>query len=178
MRKIDFHTDKRSLTEGDVIELQWICDPAAERVELTMDNGYKKSMMPLGPNGTKKFRLNRSLGRTCLTITSWKKGKETSKTIRVRVRPVPTLKAEAIGGKRRRTGAAAKPWRTRMLSKWQDAIRRLRQAWQLMPERKRLASTVMLFLAGLAIVSAIAPRFMPIGLLVLMLYLAWVVLKR
>lgn len=176
MSNINFNTDKKSLTEGDIIELQWSC-PAAERVDLTIDNGFRKSQVPLNASGTKKFRLNRSQGKTRLTITSWKEGKDTSKTIRVRVKSIPTLKAEAVDDEGRKVGAV-KEWWNRMLTKWQSSDSRLKQAWQVMPEKKRLASTVMFILVGIAIVSAFAPRFMPTGMLLLMLYLAWVMLKR
>lgn len=175
-KKMNFSTDKKSLTEGDVIELTWNC-PGAERVELTIDNGYKRSMVSLEASGAKKFRLNRSRGKTRLVVTSWKAGRKTSRTVRVRVRPIPTLRAEEVDD-RGRTPGLLKQWWRRMHAKGQNSRSRTRQAWQAMPERKRLASTVMLVLAGIAVISSFIPRIMPIGLLVLMLYLGWVVLKK
>ena len=35
-----FNIDRRTVTEGDVVELTWQCD-GAESVTLTIDNGYR-----------------------------------------------------------------------------------------------------------------------------------------
>ena len=73
MEKMIFTTDRTSLTEGEVITINWDCK-SAERTELTIDNGYKATIIPLEVTGEKRFRLNRSKGRTRLTITAWVNG--------------------------------------------------------------------------------------------------------
>ena len=65
--RMTFNIDRRTVTEGDVVELTWQCD-GAESVTLTIDNGYRQTDIPLEISGTKRFRLNRSKGRTHLTI--------------------------------------------------------------------------------------------------------------
>ena len=80
MEKMIFTTDRTTLTEGEVIVINWNC-LEAERVELRIDNGYKATVLPLELCGNKRFRLNRSKGRTSLTITARVNGKDYSKTI-------------------------------------------------------------------------------------------------
>ena len=60
-----FTTDRTTVTEGEIVEVRWDC-PGAESVDLTIDNGYKTSVIPLEIGGSKRFRLHRSKGRTRL----------------------------------------------------------------------------------------------------------------
>ena len=50
-----FKTDRTSLVEGEVITVEWDCLDA-ERVELSIDNGFKASVVPLEKSGTKRTR--------------------------------------------------------------------------------------------------------------------------
>ena len=84
-KRMTFDVDRTTVTEGDVVEVRWDCS-GADRVELKIDNGYKASVLPLDITGTKRFRLNRSKGRTRLTITAHVGGKKYSKTLKVRIK--------------------------------------------------------------------------------------------
>ena len=75
--------------------MRWDCT-GADRVELKIDNGYKASVLNLEISGTKRFRLNRSKGRTALTITAWKDGKHGSKTLKVKVKEIPATQGASI----------------------------------------------------------------------------------
>ena len=160
-----FDIDRTTVTEGDVVEVRWDCT-GADRVELSIDNGYKASVLPLETAGTKRFRLNRSKGRTKLTITAWKGGKHGSKTLKVRVRELQTTRTETVDEQGRHVNSA-KEW-------WQ----RTQPKWQAMPPEKRLASRIGLILAGVLLVGIVVPRLFLIGLLALMGYLIYVVCKR
>ena len=115
MEKMTFKTDRTSLVEGEVITVEWDCLDA-ERVELSIDNGFKASVVPLEKSGTKRFRLNRSKGRTRLTITAWVGGKSFSKTIKVRVHEMPTTHAETVGDD------YAQEWPRRQVAGTEDAL--------------------------------------------------------
>ena len=93
--RMTFNIDRRTVTEGDVVELTWQCD-GAESVTLTIDNGYRSTDIPLEISGTKRFRLNRSKGRTHLTIAVTMAGKVYRKKIDVRVKKMPTVRAETV----------------------------------------------------------------------------------
>ena len=45
-----FDIDRRTVTEGDVVEVKWQCDEA-ESVKLTIDNGYRSTDIPLETSG-------------------------------------------------------------------------------------------------------------------------------
>lgn len=160
-----FEVDRTVVSEGDVVEIRWDCT-GADRVELTLDNGYKTSVMSLEISGSKRFRLNRSKGRTALTITAWVGEKHGSKTLKVRVKPMTTTQAETVDEKGNRVSEANERWQ------------RLRQRWQLLPADKKLASRIGLILAAVLLVGVLVPRLFLIGLLVLMGYLLYVLWKR
>lgn len=160
-----FDIDRTTVTEGDVVEVRWNCT-GADRVELKIDNGYKASILPLDISGTKRFRLNRSKGRTALTITAWKDGKHGSKTIRVRVREMATTHAETVDQKGR-TMSPVRLW-------WQQTRLRL----QAMPADKRIAMRTLTILAIILLISAFLPAIFGIGIIAVMLYLLYIIWKK
>ena len=164
-KKMTFDVDRTVVNEGDIVEVRWNCT-GAERVELKIDNGFKASVIELEITGTKRFRLNRSKGRTSLTITAWKDGHHGSKTLKVRVKEIPVTQAETVDDKGRHVGSLQEQWQL------------LRQRWKAMPSDKRIASRVSLILCGILLVGMLIPSLFMIGLLGLLIYLAYVVLKR
>lgn len=172
MEKMTFKTDRTSLVEGEIITVEWDCLDA-ERVELSIDNGYKASIVPLEKAGNKRFRLNRSKGRTRLTITAWVDGKSYSKTIKVRVREMPTTHAETIGD-----DYATRPPKKGLAAKWQELSMRWQMSWQAMTPVKKLATRLLAIIAVMLLLSLVAPRLFFLGLMVLVGYLLWIVLKK
>ena len=164
-KRMTFDIDRTTVTEGDVVEVRWNCT-GADRVELKIDNGYKASILPLDISGTKRFRLNRSKGRTALTITAWKDGKHGSKTIRVRVREMATTHAETVDQKGR-TMSPVRLW-------WQQTRLRL----QAMPADKRIAMRTLTILAIILLISAFLPAIFGIGIIAVMLYLLYIIWKK
>ena len=171
-----FNIDRRTVTEGDVVELTWQCD-GAESVTLTIDNGYRSTDIPLEISGSKRFRLNRSKGRTHLTIAVTMAGKVYRKKIDVRVKKMPTVRAETVDHRGNRVGWLSQWWQ-RMLTKWHDFRTRIRLAMQSLPERKQVAVKMLLIIAIILIISAIGPKAYSAALLLLSLYLVWVILRR
>ena len=172
MEKMTFTTDSTSLTEGDIITVTWDCHEA-ERVELNIDNGYKATAIPLELSGTKRFRLNRSKGRTRLTITAWVGGKSFSKTIKVKVHEMRATRAETVGD-----DYATRPPKTGVAAWWQEAKARWNMAWQAMPPTKKLATRVLAALAAILLLWPLLRWILPIGLLGLSAYLLWFIWKK
>ena len=164
-KRMTFDVDRTTVTEGDVVEVRWDWS-GADRVELKIDNGYKASVLPLDITGTKRFRLNRSKGRTALTITAWKDGKHGSKTIKVRVKEMPTTHAETVDEKGRTMGNL-RQW-------WQQQKPRL----QAMPADKRIAMRILTLLGAILLVSLLLPAFLGIGLIALIIYLCYILWKK
>ena len=171
-----FDIDRRTVTEGDVVEVKWQC-AEAESVQLTIDNGYRSTIIPLETSGSKRFRLNRSKGRTHLTITVSIAGKSYNKRIHVRVKKMPTVRAETVDQQGRRLGWLRQWWQKR-LTNWHDFRARLRQGIQALPERKQLAVKLLTLMGVILILSAIWPRFYSFGMMIMVAYLAYVMLKR
>lgn len=174
MERMTFTTDRTTVTEGEIVALQWSC-PGASSVDLTIDNGYKTSVIPLEQSGDKRFRLHRSKGRTRLTLTAHVDGKAFSKVIRVKVKELPVTKAETVDY-RGRTVSKLRQWFN--LPKWQSLLMRYRMSRQAMPKEKRLASNLLLILGGVMLLAAVFPMLLFVGLLGLAVYLMWIVLKR
>ena len=169
-----FTTDKSVVTEGDIVEVRWEC-PGADSAELTIDNGYKATTLPLPLSGSKRFRLHRSKGRTRLIITATVEGKKFSKTLKVKVKEIPVTKAETVDHRGRRM-SKLRQWMS--LPKWQSWRMRFRQGWQMLPPEKRLASRLLLILSGVLLLATFFPTLLLVGLFGLSMYLMWIVMRR
>lgn len=172
MEKMTFTTDRTSLTEGDVITVTWDCHEA-ERVELTIDNGYKATAIPLELNGEKRFRLNRSKGKTKLTITAWVGGKNFSKTIKVKVNELRATRAETVGD-----DYASRPPKKGLAAWWQEVTMRWNMAWQAMTPTKKLATRVLLAIAAILLLWPLLRWVLPFGLLAICAWLLWYIWKK
>lgn len=169
-----FTTDRSTVTEGDIVEMRWNC-PGSTSVELTIDNGYKSSVIPLEIGGSKRFRLNRSKGRTRLTLTAHVDGKPYSKTLRVKVKEIPVTKTETIDH-RGRTMSRLRQWLN--MPRWQSLWHTYKMGRQALPKEKRLASRLLLLLGGVLLLSTFVPVLLLVGLFAITGYLMWVLLKR
>ena len=174
MEKMTFTTDRTTVTEGEIVEVRWDC-PGAESVDLSIDNGYKTSVIPLETSGSKRFRLNRSKGRTRLVLTAHVDGKGFSKAIKVKVKEIPVTRAETVDQRGNAMGWAKRLWNQ---PKWQAMLTRYRQGRQAMPKEEKLASNLLLMLGAVLLLGAVIPFVLPLGLFALACYLLWVVLKR
>ncbi len=175
-QRMIFEIDRHTVTEGDVVEVKWDCT-GSEQTTLTLDNGFRATDIPVEPIGTKRFRLNRSKGRTRLTIAVTIAGKTHRKTVAVRVKKIPTVKAETIDHRGRRVGAVGMWWK-RVVTKWQDIRAKIRLAMQSMPERKQMALKMLTLIGVALILSAIWPRLYGAVLMVVIVYLMVVLLRR
>lgn len=175
-KRMTFDIDRRTVTEGDVVELTWQCD-GAESVTLTLDNGYRSTDIPLEISGSKRFRLNRSKGRTHLTIAVTVEGKTYRKKIDVKVKKIPTVRAETIDHRGRRVGWLRQWWQE-MLTKWHDFRSRLRLALHSLPEQKQMAVKLLTLIALAFILCAVWPRLYGSVLLLVVVYLVVVLLRR
>lgn len=175
-QRMTFEIDHHSVTEGDVVEIRWQCDEA-EKVVLTLDNGFRCSDIPLENNGSKRFRLNRSKGRTRLTITVTINGKEYKKTLRVRVKKMPVIHAETLNHQCRPTNSLSQWWQA-TLTKWHRLRQRIRFSLQSLPERKQIAIKLLIIIAVVLLLSAIWPKFYSIALGILTAYLILILFRR
>lgn len=171
-----FEIDRRTVTEGDIVELTWQCE-GADSVTLTIDNGFRTTEIPIEISGSKRFRLNRSKGRTHLTIAVSIMGKIYHKKIHVRVKKLPTVKAETIDHNGKRLNFANKWWQS-LLTKWQSLRAKENLALQNLPLRKQIALKLLIVVAIMLIISAIWPHFYSFALSILAIILIVMLLKK
>lgn len=175
---IVFTTNTDTVMEGDVIDIQWNCSPA-ESVKLTIDNGFKSNTIDIENSGSKRFRLNRSKGKTKLTITTTNEGKEYSKTLKIKVKEMEAIHAETINDSqhsffnnfRQNNGGKFSNW-------WQNIKMSLVYAWMALPPNKKIAYIILNFLMLLLIISLIFPKFLIFGLILIIIYLLYILMKK
>ncbi len=170
---IQLSVDKSKVTEGDVVEMTWSCENA-DSVRLTLDNGYKCNTIDVEPKGSKKFRLNRSKGRTHLVIGATSGGKTYYKSVRVRVQRMKASKAEYVHDYTGRQGVR----RNGLKTTWENFKTKVKMVWGYLPEKKRLAYVILTALCLLMILSAFWPNVFRWGVFLLVGYLFWVILKK
>lgn len=168
--QITFTTDTDTVTEGDVISIQWSCNPA-DSVRLIIDNGFKTNTIDVEASGIKRFRLNRSKGKTKLTIIALYNGKEASKTIKVKVKEMEVINAETVNDGRAYSGSHSMSW-------WKKTKIKLLYLWMTLPPTKKIVVIILNFLLVLLVMSLIFPRFLLFGLTMIIIYLTYFLLKK
>ena len=168
--QITFTTDTDTVTEGDVISIQWSCNPA-DSVRLIIDNGFKTNTIDVEASGIKRFRLNRSKGKTKLTIIALYNGKEASKTIKVKVKEMEVINAETVNDGRAYSGSHSMSW-------WKKTKMKLLYLWMTLPPTKKIVVIILNFLLVLLVMSLIFPRFLIFGLTLIIIYLTYFLLKK
>lgn len=169
-KQMIFEVDRTSVVEGDVVAVTWDCS-IADRAELTIDNGFRSTVIPLDKSGTKRFRLNRSKGATRLTVTAYFGDRPDSKTVKVRVRPMPTTRAEEVDSRGNPVGALGGWWH-RTQPKLRDTLRRAEAEFRGWPRWARIAFWVVI---------AVLVLGMPVRWLLPVLALAvvaWILLRK
>lgn len=166
MSDIIFKIDKTTVTEGDIVEVAWAC-PNAQSVSLTLNNGFKSVEMPLDTIGNKKFRLNRSKGKTEFILNvALSSGKNINKSLKVKVKELKAINPEFVGSE-------SKVWHS-----LKEAFYKIKVRWQALPAQKRSANIVLWVIAISLILSMINPMLLQIGLIVVIAYLALVLMKK
>lgn len=171
--RIELSVDKKRVTEGDVVEIHWSCENA-ENVQLTIDNGYKLNTIQVETAGTKKFRLNRSKGKTEIVIGAAANGKMHYQSVGVRVKRQKVEKAEYV-----HDYTGAKGVRNNGLkNSWYNFKSRTKYVWNGFSEKKRLAYIILSALCLLMLVSSFWHQFYTIGLIALVGYLLYIIIKK
>ncbi len=170
---INLSVDKTVVTEGDVVEMSWACSPA-DAVKLTLDNGFKSNSISVEASGSKKFRLNRSKGKTYLVIEAVLDGKSYYKSVKVRVKKLKAVKADKVYDYTGVKGAKKNGFKTT----WYNFKSRIHTVWNYLPAKKQVAYITLSAICLVMILSIFWPPFMSIGMLLLVVYLLFVIIRR
>lgn len=173
---ITFVTNRSVVTEGDVVEIRWEC-PNAQSVSLSIDNGFKNTQMELEMSGVKRFRLNRSKGKTKLILSAVVNGRTYKETQNVKVKPLKTVHAETVDQQGNPVGKG-KQWMQRLVTKWQTYKRTFKYNWSLLPEKKQVAGKALGIMVLASVFSMIFPKLHSLGLMAVAIYLAVVFFRK
>lgn len=175
-QRMTFEINRRTVTEGDIVEISWQCQ-GADSVMLTLDNGFRTSEIALDNSGTKRFRLNRSKGRTKLDLKVMLQGKEHHKVIKVKVKKMPTVKAETLDSNGRAQSWLTLQWQ-KVMTKWRELTAKFNIMLQALPLKKQLAAKVLMLIGVMLLISAIWPRFYSFALTLVAIYLIVVLARK
>jgi len=163
--------NKHRITEGDVVEIKWDCRDlkAVSGATVTIDNGFKKSSLPVEISGSKKFRLNRSEGDTVITVSAVADGMSFSKEQKVTVKP-QKKKYDSY------TTVGNHPINDFFKKIFGGLSLKIRGGWQLLPPNKRHAWVMLGILLICFVLSLFWPESAFYGLGLLTIYLIWTLL--
>ena len=82
---IELFIDKTTIKAGEILEIKWNCENA-DSMQLSINNGYKEVVTDIPMFGSKKIRLNRSKGKTKITLIAIVGGEKISKSEEVKVK--------------------------------------------------------------------------------------------
>lgn len=177
MSKITFNIDKRQVQEGESVTVSWNCE-SPDMVTLTVVDGVK-SVHQLGDSGSKTIPATGNADKMVLTLRASIGGKTEEKSASVRVKR-KVVKAERVNstpyGKKEKKNppldfSKVKNW-------WRRTSGRYKTAWSYMPEDKKLATKILGMMLALMILTGFWPKLFSVGLLLIIGYLGWIVLRR
>ena len=164
---MEFSIDKNVVTEGDIIEVKWNC-PDCQNITITINNGFKLSSLSVDNQGIKKFKLNRSKGKTSITLEALCNGKNIKKSHKVKVNPLKTAKTKGD----KKGYDSYKRLDTNPVKDWFNKTKsRFSIAWRSMSREKQLIYKIMMMLLLVMIITSFAPKFIFFGLMAVVIYL-------
>ena len=84
--KLILITDIKSASEGEYVEIKWMCDACPDSLYLAFDTGYEKYSMAVADFGTTRIPMKRSKGKTTITLNALISNKKVSKSVSVRIK--------------------------------------------------------------------------------------------
>ena len=111
--RLNLHTDRKSASEGEYIEIRWSCDACPDSLHLTIDSGYKCDTIAVADSGSTRIMMSRSKGKTVITLKAVISGKKVTESVEIRIRNSKGTTARTASGI-----SKTKIWKEKMLAKW------------------------------------------------------------
>lgn len=178
-KSIKFSVDKRSVVEGDYVDVSWECTEP-EMVVLVVEDGSNRATYQLADSGTKRLFLQ-GPKQAIITLKASLGSRVLTERAEITIKPRPKTKSSSARPKRERAHTArpvGNGWWSRQKYRLRSYWASLRYTWSCMPERKRLAYTIMWLLMAVMMLYYISPSLLFVGLLGVVGYLMWIVFKR
>lgn len=177
MGKISFNIDKKQVAEHEYVTVSWDCENP-DQVTLTVEDGTR-SVHQLPDSGSRVIEASGNADRMTLILRAVIGGKTQEKSATVKVKR-KVLKAEKVHGTPHGGSGSGKDWFdfTKVKDWWSRTSAGLKTAWTYMPENKKLATKILGLMCAVMLLTSFAPKLFPLGLLAIMGYLTWIILKR
>lgn len=177
MGKLSFNIDKKQVAEHEHVTVTWDC-PNPDQVTLTVEDGTR-SVHQLPDSGSRVIEASGNADRMTLTLRAVIGGKAQEKSATVKVKR-KVLKAEKVNGAPYGSQDSAKSWLgfSKIKDWWSRTTDGLKTSWSYLPENKKLATKILGLMCAVMLLTSFAPKLFPLGLLAIMGYLTWIILKR
>ncbi|MBR1782751.1 MAG: hypothetical protein IJ753_04450 [Bacteroidales bacterium] len=177
MGKLSFNIDKKQVTEHEHVTVSWDCENP-EQVTLTVEDGTK-SIHQLPDSGSRVIEASGNADRMTLTLRAVIGGKTQEKSVTVKVKR-KVLKAEKVHGAPRGSSGSRKAWFdfSKVKGWWSRTIAGLKTSWTYMPENKKLATKILGLMCAVMLLTGFVPKLFPVGLIAIIGYLTWIIVKR
>ena len=151
--KLILITDRKSASEGEYVEIKWMCEACPDSLYLAFDTGYEKYSMAVADFGTTRIPMKRSKGKTTITLNALIGNKKVSKNVSVRIKNSKAKRPANKSGISR-----LKLWKEKLQAGWYVFRAQLKYWWL---SRKKWQKALWIALLALwlgMLISSIANR--------------------
>jgi len=195
MANITFKADKTKVTEHEHVTVEWDC-PSPDQVTLTVEDGGK-NVYQLADSGRRVVEASGYSDKMVLTLRASIGGKTHEKSITVKVNrkvveaEAPRRSSRSSGSSgsfgssstfssSRSSGSGGKKFLdfSKLKNWWARTTAGFKTAWTYMPENKKFATKILGLMCAVMLLTSFFPKLLPFGLIAIMGYLTWVIIKR
>ena len=93
--KLSLSTDRKSVSEGEYIEIRWSCDACPDSLYLSIDSGNTQYSIAVSDSGTTRIPVPKSNGKLTVKLIGVISGKKVTESVDVRVKGDKRAKSKA-----------------------------------------------------------------------------------
>ena len=94
-KQITLSTDKKSVSEGEYIEIKWACDACPDSLYLSIDSEHTQHSIAVSDTGTTRIPVPKANGKMTVKIIGVISGKKVTERIEVRVKGAKHVRSKA-----------------------------------------------------------------------------------
>ena len=94
-KQITLSTDRKSVSEGEYIEIKWACDACPDSLYLAIDSERTQYSIAVSDSGTTRIPVPKSNGKMIVKIIGVISGKKVIESVEVRVKTAKQSKPKA-----------------------------------------------------------------------------------
>ena len=91
-KKMTLSTDRKSASEGEYIEIRWVCDACPDSLYLAIDSERTQYSIAVSDSGTTRIPVPKSNGKMTVKLVGSISGKKVTESVEVRVKTVKKAK--------------------------------------------------------------------------------------